>query len=61
MTTIIIIAHWLERYTIVLMFAVFSGILAFTYWPGRKRRIEQQASIPFESGQLGARGHADES
>ena len=30
------------------MTVVFVGIVVATYWPGRKRQIEQQGRIPFE-------------
>ena len=39
---------WLEHYSIVLMFLVFILIVAVTYWPGRKKSIEQQGLIPFK-------------
>jgi cbb3-type cytochrome oxidase subunit 3 len=40
--------RWLEHYSVVMMAVVFVGILAATYWPGRKAKIEQQGRIPFE-------------
>jgi cbb3-type cytochrome oxidase subunit 3 len=42
------ILQWLEHYSVVLMSAVFVGIVAATYWPGRKASIEKQGRIPFE-------------
>ncbi len=39
---------WLEHYSVVLMVVVFVGIVASTYWPGRKSKIEQQGRIPLE-------------
>jgi cbb3-type cytochrome oxidase subunit 3 len=42
------IPQWLEHYSVVLMIVVFAGIVAATYWPGRKAKIEQQGHIPFE-------------
>jgi cbb3-type cytochrome oxidase subunit 3 len=42
------IAQWLEHYSVVLMFVVFVAIVAATYWPGRKAKIEQQGHIPLE-------------
>jgi cbb3-type cytochrome oxidase subunit 3 len=42
------IAQWLEHYSVVLMTVVFIGIVAATYWPGRKSSIEKQGRIPFE-------------
>ena len=38
----------IERYSFVLMVAVFALIIATTYWPSRKNKIEQQGRIPFE-------------
>jgi cbb3-type cytochrome oxidase subunit 3 len=31
-----------------MMTAVFVLIVVSTYWPGRKKKIEQQGRIPFE-------------
>ena len=42
------IPHWLEHYSVVLMVLVFLGIVASTYWPGRRSKIEQQGRIPLE-------------
>jgi cbb3-type cytochrome oxidase subunit 3 len=42
------VPQWLEHYSVVLMFLVFIGIVAATYWPGRKSKIEKQGRIPFE-------------
>lgn len=42
------VTQWLEHYSIVLMVGVFVGIVAVTYWPGRKTRIEQQGRIPLQ-------------
>jgi cbb3-type cytochrome oxidase subunit 3 len=42
------IPQWLEHYSVVLMVVVFVGIVAATYWPGRKAKIEQQGHIPLE-------------
>jgi cbb3-type cytochrome oxidase subunit 3 len=41
-------AQWLEHYSVVLMVVVFVAIVAATYWPGRKSKIEQQGRIPFK-------------
>lgn len=40
--------QWLEHYSVVVMFIVFIAIVAATYWPGRKAKIEQQGRIPLE-------------
>jgi cbb3-type cytochrome oxidase subunit 3 len=42
------IPQTLEHYSVVAMVLVFVGIVAATYWPGRKAKIEQQGQIPFE-------------
>lgn len=42
------ILQWVERYSLVVMTVVFVAIVAATYWPGRKAKIEQQGRIPFE-------------
>jgi cbb3-type cytochrome oxidase subunit 3 len=42
------IAQWLEHYLVVVMVVVFVGIVAATYWPGRKAEIERQGRIPFK-------------
>ncbi|HBK04988.1 MAG TPA: CcoQ/FixQ family Cbb3-type cytochrome c oxidase assembly chaperone [Acetobacteraceae bacterium] len=41
-------SQWLEHYLVVVLAIVFVGIVAVTYWPGRKAKIEQQGRIPFE-------------
>ncbi len=40
--------HWLDHYMIVLMMLVFLAIVAFSYWPGRRKTMEQQGQIPFK-------------
>ena len=40
--------HWLDHYLIVVMMLVFVGIVAVTYWPGRRKSMEQQGQIPFK-------------
>jgi cbb3-type cytochrome oxidase subunit 3 len=42
------IVQWLEHYSVVLMAVVFVGIVASTYWPARRSKIEQQGRIPLE-------------
>jgi cbb3-type cytochrome oxidase subunit 3 len=42
------LAQWLEHYLVVVMAVLFIGIVASTYWPGRKAAIERQGRIPFE-------------
>jgi cbb3-type cytochrome oxidase subunit 3 len=48
MNTVLQAMQWLERYSIVLMMAVFIGIVLRTYWPGRKSEVEQQGRIPLK-------------
>jgi cbb3-type cytochrome oxidase subunit 3 len=38
----------LEHYLVVVLAVLFVGIVAVTYWPGRKAKIEKQGRIPFE-------------
>lgn len=40
--------QWLQHYSVVVMTAVFVMIFAATYWPGRKKAIEQDGQIPFK-------------
>jgi cbb3-type cytochrome oxidase subunit 3 len=47
MSVLLLLVHWIEHYSVVFMTAVFVVIVASTYWPGRKARIEQQGRIPF--------------
>ncbi|MGD0105717.1 MAG: CcoQ/FixQ family Cbb3-type cytochrome c oxidase assembly chaperone [Rhodopila sp.] len=42
------ILQWFEHYAVVIMFVVVVGIIAATYWPGRKAKIEQLGNIPLE-------------
>jgi cbb3-type cytochrome oxidase subunit 3 len=42
------VAQMLEHYLVVVLTVLFIGIVAATYWPGRKAKIEQQGRIPFE-------------
>jgi cbb3-type cytochrome oxidase subunit 3 len=48
MSMVLPIVHWLEHYSVVIMTLIFIAIVAYTYWPGRKTKIEQQGRIPFE-------------
>jgi cbb3-type cytochrome oxidase subunit 3 len=41
-------SQWLEHYLVVVLAVLFVGIVAVTYWPGRKAKIEKQGRIPFE-------------
>jgi cbb3-type cytochrome oxidase subunit 3 len=41
-------SQWLEHYMVAILTVLFIGIVAVTYWPGRKKKIEQQGMIPFE-------------
>jgi len=42
------LVEWMSHYTIVVMFALFVALVAATYWPGRKSRIEAMGRIPFK-------------
>ncbi|MDR3530694.1 MAG: cbb3-type cytochrome c oxidase subunit 3 [Rhodopila sp.] len=48
MTELLRLVSWFEHYSVVVMTLVFVAIVAATYWPGRKARIEQQGHIPLE-------------
>jgi len=37
---------WLQRNSIIPVVVVFSMLLVWTYWPGRKTRIESHGQIP---------------
>ena len=39
---------WAQGYLVVLMVVVFSLVGITTYWPGRKSRVEHNASIPLD-------------
>ena len=39
---------WLQHHWIVPVFGVFLLILAKTYWPGRKARLQRYARIPLD-------------
>lgn len=41
-------AQWLEHYLVVILAIVFAVIVAATFWPGRKAKIEEQGRIPFK-------------
>jgi cbb3-type cytochrome oxidase subunit 3 len=38
---------WLVRYSIVPVMIAFLLTVIFTYWPGRRDRIQRDAMIPF--------------
>ncbi|PPQ27311.1 cbb3-type cytochrome c oxidase subunit 3 [Rhodopila globiformis] len=42
------ILQWLGHYSVVPMTLVFVLIVAATYWPSRKRKVEEQGKIPFK-------------
>ena len=48
MTGVLTFLQWLEHYSVVAMTVVFVAIVLSTYWPGRKKDIEQQGLIPFK-------------
>jgi len=46
MTWLLSIMPWLQHYSVVAMFLLFIGIVAATYRPSRKSKIEEQGRIP---------------
>ncbi|MDE2199783.1 MAG: cbb3-type cytochrome c oxidase subunit 3 [Rhodospirillales bacterium] len=39
---------WLQHRSVVAMLLVFSLLVMVTYWPGRKRNIEDHGQIPLQ-------------
>lgn len=39
--------QWMSHYSVAVMTAVFVVIVVTTYWPSRKKDMEQQGRIPF--------------
>jgi len=37
--------QWIEHYSIVVVFAVFTLVAVTTYWPGRKATLESKGRI----------------
>ena len=48
MSAVLTFLLWFEHYSVVAMTFVFLVIVVSTYWPGRKKSIEQQGLIPFK-------------
>jgi len=48
MSEIISAMPWLSHYSVVFMTALFLVIVAGTYWPGQKSRIEGRGRIPLK-------------
>lgn len=48
MTAVLQAFQWASHYSVALMTAVFIMIVVATYWPSRRRTIEQQGRIPFK-------------
>ena len=46
--SILHVLQWLEHYSIVVVFAVFTLMLVTTYWPGRKATLERKGRIPLD-------------
>jgi cbb3-type cytochrome oxidase subunit 3 len=46
METFLSVALWLQQYSVVGMFAVFTGLMVTVFWPGRRERFERDAQIP---------------
>lgn len=41
--------EWLRALWVLWFMALFIGIVAYVYWPGRKSRFEARARIPFSA------------
>ena len=41
--------EWIRALWVVWFFLLFAGIVAYVYWPGRKKRFEDRGRIPFRS------------
>jgi len=48
MSSIMPVIHWLQHHSVVFMFVVFVLLVASVYWPGRRRRFDDDARIPLE-------------
>lgn len=46
METFFATALWLQQYSVVLMFTVFTALMVTVFWPGRRERFERDAQIP---------------
>jgi cbb3-type cytochrome oxidase subunit 3 len=42
------VIQFLRDYSIVLMLVTFVGLMALTFWPGRKQRFESDGQIPLQ-------------
>jgi cbb3-type cytochrome oxidase subunit 3 len=40
--------QWLRDYSIVLMLVTFVVLMVLTFWPGRRRRFEDDGQIPLQ-------------
>jgi cbb3-type cytochrome oxidase subunit 3 len=48
MSMLLVMAHWFEHYSVVIMTLIFILIVSYNYWPSRKDELEQQGRIPLE-------------
>ncbi len=48
MIDLLSIVRWIDHHIIIVMMLMFVAIIITTYWPGRKKSIEQQGQIPFK-------------
>lgn len=42
----------LKQFWVVWLFILFCGIVAYVYWPSRKRKMEDNAKIPFRDEEM---------
>ena len=42
----------LKQFWVVWLIALFCGIVAYVYWPSRKRKMEDNANIPFRDEEM---------
>ncbi len=48
MSAFLSVVHWVDHHIIIAMMLMFVAIVVSTYWPSRKKSIEQQGQIPFK-------------
>jgi cytochrome c oxidase cbb3-type subunit IV len=50
----------LEAYATLAFFLVFGGIVLWAYWPGNRKKLEEDARIPLDDDRpLKDKDHAD--
>lgn len=48
METLQELAHWARQLWVVWLMLLFLGIVAWAFWPSRKRDLESKGRIPLE-------------